>query len=122
VGGGDMLGNVGEHIFTALDIFVEKVRRKLRVKNTRGADGEKDEKQNRNESDEEAGNDEAVAQAPEQAAASEGQQAVEQVKGGEQGDKFEVIKNAAIHFKEVSEASGQCQDGGDKIQAGNAVP
>ncbi len=44
MGGGDMLGDVGKHVFAALDIFVEKIRRKLRVKNTRGADGEKDEK------------------------------------------------------------------------------
>jgi hypothetical protein len=56
-----MLGNIGEHVFTALDVFVKKIGGELRIENTRGADGKKHQQQNGDDGNEEAGNDEAIA-------------------------------------------------------------
>src|ERR1700730_18438890 len=107
VGGGDMLGNIGEHVFTALHIFVEKIGSQLRIENTRGANSEQNQQQNRDEGDEETSHDEAVAQAPEQAASSPGEQAVEKIEGGQNGDKFQVIEDAAAGLERVGETAGE---------------
>jgi hypothetical protein len=83
-----MLGNVAEHVFATLDVFIEKIGGELRIKNAGRAHGEKHQEQDRNDGDEQAGNDEAVAEAPKQAISSPGQEAVEEIKGSEKGNKL----------------------------------
>src|SRR5260370_11834021 len=84
VGSGDVLGNVREHIFAALHVFVEKISGELRIKNAGGADGKKHQQQNWNDRYEEPRNDEAIAQTQEQAASSPGDQAIEKIDRGDQ--------------------------------------
>src|SRR6266852_2631101 len=112
VGSGDVLGNVREHVFAALHVFVEKICGELRIKNAGGADGKKYQQQNRNDSYEETGNDEAIAQTPEQAAPSPGEQAIEKIDGGEQRDKFQIVEDAAFGFEQVGESTGKRQQQG----------
>jgi hypothetical protein len=102
-----MLGNIGEHVFTALDVFVEKIGSQLRVENTRGADGKKHQQQDGNDGDEETSDDEAIAQAPEQAAPSPGEKPIEEIEGGKKPNEFQIIEDFPAGFEEVREPPGK---------------
>ncbi len=122
VGGGDVLGNVSEHVFAALDVFEEKIGGELRIKNTGGAHGQKGQQQHGNDSDEKARDDEAIAQAPEQAAPSPGEQAIEKIEGGKQRNEFQVLEDAAFDREQVGQAAGSRQQQRGEIEARDAVP
>src|SRR6516164_7941366 len=79
VGGGDVLGDVLEHVFSALYVFIKQIRGKLGIENARGTNGEDHQEEQGNDSDEKIGDDEAVAQAPKQTVPSPSKQPVEQI-------------------------------------------
>src|ERR1700730_597857 len=86
--GRDVLRNIGQHVFAALNVFVEKIGSELRIQNPGGTDGEGHKQQDGNNGDKESRNDEAIAQTPEQAIPSPSEQAIEKIKGGEQRNEF----------------------------------
>ncbi len=55
--GSNMRGNVREHVFTTLNIFVEKIGGELRIQNARGTGGKKYQQQNGNDGNEETSDD-----------------------------------------------------------------
>src|SRR3984893_10131399 len=120
--GSNMPGNVRKHVFTALDIFVKKIRRELRIKNARRTSGKKYQNKNRDDSDKQARDDEPIAQAPQHAVASPRHQPEEEVDAREDGEIFQEIEGPAADVHHTGETACQQKHDGSKIRARKAPP
>src|SRR2546426_9097033 len=64
---GNVCRNIRDHFHSAMNILIQEVSAKLRVKNATHKKNERHDQQNRNERDKQVANNQAVAQTPEQA-------------------------------------------------------
>ena len=64
---GNMCRNIRDHFHSAMNILIQEVSAKLRIKNATHKKNERYYQQNRDERDKQVANNQAVAQTPEQA-------------------------------------------------------
>ena len=99
---GNVLRDIRNHIDAVLDIFMQNIGAELRIEYASSKKNEGDNQQNRNDSDKQIRNDQAVAQTPQQPVSPPADQPEQ---------KISASKNREI-FQEAEKAAAQPEDGG----------
>ena len=99
---GNVFRDIRNHIDAVLDIFMQNIGAELRIEYASSKKNEGDNQQNRNDSDKQIRNDQAVAQTPQQPVSPPADQPEQ---------KISASKNREI-FQEAEKAAAQPEDGG----------
>src|SRR6266567_293197 len=80
---GNVCRNIRDHFHSAVNILIQEVSAKLRIKNAAHKKNECNDQQNRDERDKQVANNQAVAQTPEQAIPPPTEEADEEIYAGQ---------------------------------------
>ena len=112
------VGDVGGGVYAFVKIVAEQVRAKLEIEQERGDADHGGEKHDGHDGDENVGDDEAVAQAPEEALARPTGESHDEVAGGDEKNEEEP---SAEEGEEAAEGSGPGENGENDDGGGEAV-
>src|SRR2546422_11522153 len=103
---GNVCRNIRDHFHSAMNILIQEVSAKLRVKNATHKKNERHYQQNRNERDKQVANNQAVAQTPEQAIPPPTEEADEEIYAGQDSQILQETEQAPGGVEKGKNQSG----------------
>src|SRR5216683_4873427 len=119
---GNVCRNIRDHFHSAMNILIQEVSAELRVKNATHKKNERHYQQNRDERDEQIGNDQAVAQTPEQAISPPTEEADEEIYPGKDSQILQKAEQAPGCVEKGKNQSGGSSCGRNEIEPRKAMP
>ncbi len=110
VGGGNVLGHVAQGVDARVDVFIEQVGAELRIQNATGDDTQGQDQEDGHQRNEQVRHNEAVAQAPKQPRAPPTDEAEQQVKHGQQRQKFQEAEWASTEAAQYGRSTQEKND------------
>src|SRR6266581_2667855 len=115
-------GNMRHHFYSAMNILIQEVSAKLRVKNATHKQNERHDQQNRDERDKQVANNQAVAQTPEQAISPPTEEADEEIYAGQDSQILQEAEQAPGGVEKRKNQSSGSSCGRNEIEPRKAMP
>src|SRR5437667_2916035 len=119
---GNMCRNIRDHFHSAMNILIQEVSAKLRIKNATHKKNERYYQQNRDERDKQVANNQAVAQTPEQAIPPPTEEADEEIYAGQDSQILQETEQAPGGVEKGKNQSGGGSYRRNDIEPRKAMP